>query len=468
MDAHGAITMTTHGGEPQRIAVIGSGIAGLSSAWLLSSRHHVTVYEAADRLGGHSNTIDVQTTAGRVAVDTGFIVYNEATYPNLTALLQHLGVVTQPSCMSFGVSLDGGRLEYAGTDLRSLFAQKRNLLRPRFWSMLRDLVRFYKVAPLDGPSLDDGVCSLGTYLDQNKFGKALQQDHLLPMAAAIWSAPATAMRDYPAAAFISFCENHGLLKIADRPIWRTVTGGSRNTVNALAAGISGQVLLGRRVVGVQRDEEGVTIRDATGAVSRFHQIVIATHGDQARAILEDPSQAESDILGAFHTSRNYAVLHTDASLMPRRRGVWSSWNYLSARGGKGQSHANEAAPCVTYWMNRLQRLPGQYIFLTLNPHISPLPETILHSQHYEHPMFDAAAIAAQRAVWSLQGARRTWFCGAHFGAGFHEDGLQAGLAVAEALGGVRRPWSVANESGRIKLGTARTAPLPEPELVLSS
>jgi predicted NAD/FAD-binding protein len=468
MDAYGATAMTIQGNGQQHIAVIGSGISGLSSAWLLSTRHHVTVYEAADRLGGHSNTIEVKTGSGHVAVDTGFIVYNENTYPNLTALLQHLDVTTQPSCMSFGVSLDGGRLEYAGTDLRSLFAQKRNLLRPRFWSMLRDLVRFYKTAPLDGPSLDDGVCSLGTYLDRNKFGKALQQDHLLPMAAAIWSAPATAMRDYPAAAFISFCENHGLLKIADRPIWRTVTGGCRNTVDALAAGISGPVLLGRRILGVQRDEAGVTIRDCRGTVSRFDQVVIATHGDQARAILEDPTGAESDILGAFHTSRNYAVLHTDASLMPRRRAVWSSWNYLGARGGKGQTPAHEGAPCVTYWMNRLQDLPGQDLFLTLNPHIAPAPGTVLHSQHYEHPMFDAAAIAAQRAVWSLQGVRRTWFCGAHFGAGFHEDGLQAGLAVAEALGGVRRPWSVANESGRIKLEQAALAPSDGRELAMTA
>ncbi len=460
--------MTDREGKQQRIAVIGSGISGLSSAWLLSSRHHVTVYEAADRLGGHSNTIDAPAPGGSVAVDTGFIVYNETTYPNLTALLRHLDIATQPSCMSFGVSLDGGRLEYAGTDLRSLFAQKRNLLRPRFWSMLRDLMRFYRIAPLDWPSLDDGVCTLGAYLDRKKFGKALQQDHLLPMAAAIWSAPAMAMRDYPAAAFIRFCENHGLLKIAERPIWRTVTGGSRNTVNALAAGISGPVLLGRRVLGVLRDDKGVTIRDSVGAVSRFDQVVVATHGDQAQAILDDPSPAESDILGAFRTSRNLAVLHTDASLMPRRRAVWSSWNYLGARRSNGELTAGETAPCVTYWMNRLQDLPGPDLFLTLNPHTAPATATVLHSQYYDHPMFDAAAIAAQRAVWSLQGVRKTWFCGAHFGAGFHEDGLQAGLAVAEALGGVRRPWSVANESGRIKLGTASATPALEQELAMTA
>ena len=444
----GQIGASTLADQQQRIAVIGSGISGLSSAWLLSQRHHVTLYEAAERLGGHSNTVDVSSATGPVAVDTGFIVYNEATYPNLTALLRHLNIATQPSCMSFGVSLDGGRLEYGGTDLRSLFAQKRNLLRPRFWSMLRDLMRFYKQAPLEGPSLEDGLCSLGTYLDRNKFGRALQQDHLLPMAAAIWSAPATTMRDYPAAAFISFCENHGLLKVADRPIWRTVTGGSRNTVDALAAGLSGPILLGRRVLGIMRGSAGVTIRDSRGGTAGFDQVVLATHGDQARAMIEDPSAAESAILGAFHTSQNLAVLHTDRALMPKRRGVWSSWNYL------GDSTRANTAPCVTYWMNRLQDLPGQDLFLTLNPTVEPAPGTVLLRQHYEHPMFDAAAITAQRAVWSLQGVQRTWFCGAHFGAGFHEDGLQAGLAVAEALGGVRRPWSVPDQSGRIHLGAA--------------
>ena len=436
-------------GSRQDVAVIGSGIAGLSCAWLLSQRHRVTVYEAAPRLGGHSNTVRVDQPGGSVAVDTGFIVYNESTYPNLTALLRHLDVATQPSCMSFGVSLDDGRLEYAGTNLRSLFAQRRNLFRPRFWSMLRDLMRFYKEAPLHGPAMGDGVCSLGTYLDQNKFGRAMQQDHLLPMAAAIWSAPAAAMRDYPAAAFISFCENHGLLKVADRPVWRTVTGGCRNTVNAMAAGLSGPILLGRRVLGIERDGHGVLVRDDSGALSGFDQVVVATHGDQARAMLDDPSEAESRVLGAFRTSVNIAVLHTDASLMPKRRGVWSSWNYV---GGSGRADgAQDEAPCVTYWMNRLQNLPGPDLFLTLNPTAAPAEGSVLHTERYEHPMFDAAAIRAQRDVWSLQGLRRTWFCGAHFGAGFHEDGLQAGLAVAEALGGVRRPWSVANESGRIHL-----------------
>ena len=440
-----------------RIAVIGSGIAGLSCAWLLSKAHHVTVYEAAPRLGGHSNTVEVARASGTLAVDTGFIVYNEATYPNLTALLDHLGVATQPSCMSFGVSLDDGRLEYAGTNLRSLFAQRRNLFRPRFWSMLRDLMRFYKEAPLHGPALMDGLCSLGTYLDQNRFGRAMQQDHLLPMAAAIWSVPAAAMRDYPAAAFISFCENHGLLKVADRPIWRTVTGGSRNTVEALAAGLSGPVLLDRPVTGIRRDENGVTVRDVTGC-ARFDHVVVATHGDQARALLDDANTAEARILGAFRTSRNVAVLHTDRSLMPRRRGVWSSWNYVGTSGSKTSP---DAAPCVTYWMNRLQDLPGPDLFLTLNPHRALDAGAVLHTERYEHPMFDAVAMAAQREVWSLQGARRTWFCGAHFGAGFHEDGLQAGLAVAEALGGVRRPWSVLRESGRIHVTPApRITPPP--------
>jgi predicted NAD/FAD-binding protein len=428
-----------------KVAVIGSGISGLSAAWLLSQRHHVTVYEADQRLGGHSHTVDVERPGGPVAVDTGFIVYNETTYPNLTALLRHLGVKTQQSCMSFGVSLDDGALEYAGTSLASLFAQKRNLFRPRFWSMLRDLLRFYRQAPLHRPVLADGLCSLGTYLDDNKFGIAMQQDHLLPMAAAIWSAPASAMRDYPAAAFISFCDNHGLLKVSDRPIWRTVAGGSRNTMNAMAAELSGPVLLGHRVMGIRREADGVLVRDGMGATTRFDHVVVATHGDQARRMLDDPDGEEVRLLDAFETSQNIAVLHTDASMMPRRRGVWSSWNYAGQTAAAGQ----RSPPCVTYWMNRLQNLPGGDIFLTLNPSRAPVQGSVLHTQTYQHPVFNAAAIAAQREVWSLQGLRRTWFCGAHFGAGFHEDGLQAGLAVAEQLGGVRRPWSVPDESGRI-------------------
>jgi predicted NAD/FAD-binding protein len=429
-----------------RIAVVGSGIAGLSAAWLLSGRHDVVLYEEDKRLGGHSNTVAVEVDGVPVEVDTGFIVFNEPAYPNLTAMFRHLGVATAPSDMSFAVSLDDGRLEYAGTDLRGLFAQRRNLLNPRFWAMLRDLLRFYREAPSHAGRL--GLTTLGEYLAAERYGAAFRDDHLLPMAAAIWSAPARVLLDYPAEAFIRFCENHGLLRLVGRPIWRTVEGGSRHYVERLAASLKG-VRLGCGARRIERGRFGVEILDAAGGRERFDELVLATHADTALSLLADPQEDEAALLSAFRYSTNRAVLHRDPELMPKRRSVWASWNYLGRR-----ERADEAAELsVTYWMNRLQPLPvTEPVFVSLNPVRAPRDELVLREERYEHPIFDAAALAAQRRLWTLQGRRRTWFCGAHFGAGFHEDGLQAGLAVAEALGGVRRPWSVPNESGRIVLG----------------
>lgn len=419
------------------IAVVGSGISGLSAAWLLSKRHRVTLYESESRLGGHSNTVQ----AGGVPVDTGFIVYNELTYPNLTALFDHLNVPTKASEMSFAVSLDDGGLEYAGTDLFGLFGQRRNILRPRFWSMLRDLRRFYMEAPARVSALPPGT-SLGAFLDSQHYGQAFQKDHLLPMAAAIWSASAETLRDYPAAHFIRFCDNHGLLKFTDRPVWRTVDGGSREYVQRLLTGI-GETRLGCGAVSIRRSAGYAAVRDAKGGEQRFDHVVMACHADQALALLETPTDQERTLLGAFGYTRNRAVLHSDARLMPQRRKVWASWNYLG-----GANHLNSLH--VTYWMNRLQGLTSTSpLFVTLNPAMEPEVDTVLHQEVYEHPRFDAAAMRAQAGLWSLQGVERTWFCGAYFGSGFHEDGLQSGLAVAEQLGGVRRPWTVANESGRI-------------------
>lgn len=426
----------------QKIAVVGSGIAGLSAAWLLSQGHEVHLFEADTRIGGHSNTL----MAAGLPVDTGFIVFNQATYPNLTALFAHLGVATRPTDMGFAVSLDGGRLEYSGSDLGGLFAQRRNLASPRFWRMLADLVRFYARAPRDLPTM--GQASLGDYLDRLGMSEAFRHDHLYPMAAAIWSTPVSQIGNHPAAAFVRFCENHGLLKLSGRPIWRTVEGGSRSYVTRLAAALGDRVHTGTPVRRIRRHRHGVEL--ATDGGSRaFDQVVIATHADTALSLLAEPGEEERRILGAFSYRPNRAVLHRDSALMPRRRRVWSAWNYSSLRG------AGDPQLSVTYWMNRLQTwLPEETpLFVTLNPLTEPHPASVLAEIAYAHPVFDGAAAQAQAQLWSLQGRQRSWFCGAHFGAGFHEDGLQAGLAVAEQLGGVRRPWKVEQESGRIPLGS---------------
>jgi predicted NAD/FAD-binding protein len=438
-----------------RIAVVGTGIAGMSAAWLLSMRHEVTVYEKARWIGGHSHTVDAPDVAGAVLpVDTGFIVYNNATYPNLTALFEHLGVPTQESEMSFAVSARGGQFEYGGSDLSTLFAQRRNLLRPNFWRMLRDTVRFYQQAPQDCAALGESLLSLGDYLDQNRFSKVFQEDHLLPMASAIWSCPQGTARDYPAVAFTRFCETHGLLSLHDRPQWRTVSGGSREYVARLTARYADRITLERGVRQIRREDERVLIEDFEGKILPFDHVVLACHADEALDLLDAPDAREQDLLGAFRYTSNLALLHSDTRMMPKRRAVWSSWNYIA------QNSTEHSAPCVTYWMNRLQNLPtAQQIFLTLNPPQLLRLENIIARNVYDHPIFDAGAIVAQRQLWSLQGARRSWFCGAYFGAGFHEDGLQAGLAVAEALGGVRRPWQVSNESGRIHLGAAANTTL---------
>lgn len=429
----------------RRIAVVGSGISGLSAAWLLSRSADVVLYEAEGRPGGHSNTVLAPSGDREIPVDTGFIVYNDRNYPNLVALFDHLSVPTLASSMSFSASIDGGAFEYSGSGLQGLLGQKSNLLRPRFWTMLSDILRFYKEAPalLERPEL--ATVSLGDYLASSRYGASFIEDHLLPMGAAIWSTTASEMRLYPLHAFIRFFVNHGLLSLNDRPRWRTVSGGSREYVKRILADFSGELRFGQPVKTIRRDAFGVELTDAAGHADRFDDVVLATHADQSLKLLADADQAERETLGAFEYTRNLAVLHSDPRLMPKRRQVWSSWNYLSEPSATGNN-----ALCVTYWMNHLQSLdPARPLFVTLNPCREIDPESIIQTFDYEHPLFDLKANAAQRRLWRLQGRRRTWFCGAYFGSGFHEDGLQAGLAVAETLGGIKRPWSVENESGRI-------------------
>lgn len=429
----------------RHIAVIGSGISGLSAAWLLSQKHRVTLFEAEARPGGHSNTVDVDIDGTSVAVDTGFIVYNPPAYPNLTALFDHLKVPTAPATMGFSVSMGDGAYEYAGTNLGQLVGHARNLFDAGHWKLIRDIPRFFKTTLAKLPTLGEDV-TIGQFLAAEGYSDYFIERHLLPMAGAIWSAAAADMRDYPALAFLRFFNNHGLLNLTNRPLWRTVTGGSRHYVAKLIADGQFDLRLNSPVRGIRRVPHGVSLRVDEDAELVYSDVVIASHADQALAMLDDASPQERGLLGRFRYSRNRAILHRDESLMPRRRRLWSSWNYLSAMPPAASASA------VTYWMNALQPLDTKApVFISLNPLREPAKCRVLAEFDYAHPVFDAGAMTAQRDIWQIQGLNRTWFCGAHFGSGFHEDGLQAGLAVAERLGDVKRPWSLINPSGRMHL-----------------
>ncbi len=426
------------------IAVVGSGISGLSAAWLLSKHHRVTLFEQEGRLGGHTNTTEVQTADGLVPVDTGFIVYNERTYPNLIALFEHFDVPTEPTEMTFAVTVNDGAFEYAGSPL-GLFGQVSNLWNPRQWRLVCDLFRFFRSSYDRLKAYPEGT-SLGDFLAAEGYSAAFIEDHILPMGAAIWSTPMMGMLDFPASAFVNFYANHGMLQSVGRPAWRTVAGGSRNYVKRLCAEGNFEIASGAAVRRVRRTDSCVHVEDEHGVVRFFDHVVIAAHADQALAMLGDETSEERALLRTFGYARNRAVLHRDKRFMPRRRRLWQSWNYMK------QEHGMESALCVTYWMNSLQNLPTTTdLFVTLNPPSDIHPKAIDLEIDYDHPVFTADAIEAQRRLWSLQGNRRTWFCGSYFGYGFHEDGLQSGLAVAEQLGGHKRPWSVAEESGRIHL-----------------
>jgi predicted NAD/FAD-binding protein len=430
------------------LAVIGTGISGLSAAWLLSQRHRVTVYEQANYIGGHSNTVDIDIDGQSLPVDTGFIVYNPGNYPNLVALFDHLDVPSKPSDMSFSVSTDEGNFEYSGTDLNGLLAQRRNLFRPRFLRMLKDLLRFYDQAQILSNRNAIMNMTLGRFLRDHNYSDAFIADHLMPMGAAIWSSSVEQMMQFPAQAFLRFFNNHGLLQLTDRPEWRTVDGGSREYIERMTASFARNIHCNEKVVSVSRSNMGVRIRTNSGWEQRYDHVVFACHSDQALTMLQHPTAQESNVLGKFKYQPNTAVLHTDIALMPKRKRAWASWNYLGRRGDQGENTL-----CVTYWMNLLQSLPtATPVLLTLNPAEDIDPAKIIRTFEYDHPIFDARAIDAQKDLWRLQGNMNSWFCGAYFGSGFHEDGIQAGLAVGEMLGGSERPWCVEDPSGRIGLG----------------
>jgi predicted NAD/FAD-binding protein len=427
--------MSMHGSaEAQRIAVVGAGISGLASAWLLSQKHAVTLYEAGTDLGGHTNTVDVTLEGVCHPVDTGFLVYNTHTYPHLTALFAHLGVASVETEMSFAVSLEEPGIEWAGSSLATVFGQKRNLLRRDFWRMLADILRFNRESVAWIEQYPDYGGSLREFLAAGRYSRPFAEWYLLPMAAAIWSCPAGQMLDYPLASFVRFCRNHGLLQIFDRPLWRTVKGGGREYVRKLARGLS-DIRIGTPVRGVQRTNDGLQLV-TDGAVESYDQVVLACHSEQALAILAAAATPdERRLLGAIRCEPNRAVLHSDAALLPRNRALWSAWNYLSS-----VQELDRRPVSVSYLINRLQPLPFKTpLMVSLNPQREPRADLVIAEFDYEHPIFDGPAIAAQRELPAISGTRGVWFCGAWNGYGFHEDGLKSALRVANGLG-CHAPW----------------------------
>ncbi len=416
---------------PPRGAVVGSGIAGLAAAHTLRRHARVTLYEAGTHFGGHTNTVDVTLDGVTHGVDTGFLVLNERTYPRLLALFAQLGVPVAPSDMSFSVQAPqaGGQppLEWSGSSLATVFSQPGNALRPGFWRMLADLLRFNRLATQlarAGAEHPDEE-TLQSFLDRHRFSTEFREWYLLPMLGCIWSCPVDQMLAFPLATLVRFCHNHGLLQVAGRPQWYTVRGGARRYVRAILAGLD-DARLATPVLSVRRDATGVTVTAADGTES-FDAIVLATHPGQSLALLQDATPEEQAVLGAIRYQPNRAVLHTDASVLPRSRRAWAAWNYESA--GPGSDRV-----CLHYLINRLQPLPWpQEVVVSLNPIRAIDPARVLGTFDYEHPVFDAAALHAQDAVGSLQGRRRAWFCGAWTGYGFHEDGLASGQRAAQAL-----------------------------------
>ena len=408
-----------------RIAVIGAGISGMSSAYFLSKNHDVHLYEVNDRLGGHARTLNVDIDGENINVDTGFIVFNNWNYPNILGLFKEIGVPYQDSDMSFGVSIDDGWLEYGSSDM---FAQKRNFLRPAYWAMLADIVRFNKHAPRYIER--DINITMQECLDELKMGEWFRRYYLLAMGAAIWSCPIESIMRFPAKTFLSFFKNHGLLNIVKRPQWYTVTGGSREYVHRLIKGFKDKIRLSSAVTKVQKQGEQWCVNGEA-----FDQVIFACHADDAIEILEDPEPYQ-DIIGAFDYQENHIIVHSDTSFMPKEKKCWASWVYLS----EGREDKNNAVS-LSYWMNNLQGQNTQEpLIVTLNPGRKPKEDLILDEHYFKHPIFDVKAIKAQEKIRDIQGKDGVWFCGAYQRYGFHEDGLWSAVNIAKSMG-VDIPWN---------------------------
>lgn len=417
-----------------RIAIIGTGISGLGTAWLLHPHHEITVYEKAPRIGGHSRTVTVDYDGAAIPVDTGFIVFNPKNYPHLTALFRHLEVPTHHSDMTFSATIRGGWLEWGAKDTNAVFGQRRNIVRPRFLHLLGDVLRFNRDAVETaerhpGFSLDDLISHLG-------LGEWFRRYYLLPMAGAIWSCPPAEMLRFPALSLVRFFANHHLLSASGQPQWHTVTGGAQEYVKRLTAPFAGRIRTSCGAVAVERNAGGVTVRDTMGGAEPYDEVVFASHGDETLRLLADATAQERAALSSFRYQKNRAVLHRDESFMPRRKRCWASWVYESDGGFHPQI-------TVTYWMNRLQGIDERCpLFVSLNPKREIPSHLVFDETEFDHPMFDAAAITAQSQVAACQGRRRTWFAGAHLGHGFHEDGLASAVAVARGMG-IAAPWAKA-------------------------
>ena len=410
-----------------KIAVVGTGISGLVAAYLLSRTHDVSVFESNGYVGGHTHTVDVSVDGETYPVDTGFIVYNETNYPNFSRLLDQLGVETRPSDMSFSVCCERTGLEYSGPAVNGLFAQRKNLLRPRFYRMLLDTLRFYRES-VELLSSDDHTLTLGDYLSVRNYSDQFVDHHIVPMGSAIWSSGSEQILKFPARYFVDFFRNHGFLNLRDRTEWRTVKGGSRRYVEALTRSFADRIHLDSPITAVTRDSDKVMLRIAGREPEFFDRVIIATHSDQALAILTDPTEQEREILGSMAYQANETVLHTDSSLLPKNRRAWASWNYRIP-----VQHTDQ--PSVTYYMNSLQSFETSRSFcVTLNQTEQIDPARVISRMTYDHPVYTVNSVKAQSRWSEINGQKGTYFCGAYWGYGFHEDGVNSALRVCSAFG----------------------------------